>query len=204
MLNCPSAPYTILQFFKAQDDILGKLKITYKKELIRSMNYLGRHRKTIFLGQSVMYPGNSMYNTLVGVPDKKKIELPVFEDVQMGLSIGLALEGFIPISCYPRFDFLILAFNQLVNHLDKIRYMSRNEMKPQIIIRTAIGAKKPLDGGPQHTQDYTSIFKKVLTEVEVIKLQDKDKIFDVFKKAITDKNKKSYLIIENGDMFNKD
>ena len=46
--------------------------MTYKKELIRSMNYLGRHRKTIFLGQSVMYPGNSMYNTLVGVPDKKK------------------------------------------------------------------------------------------------------------------------------------
>ena len=178
--------------------------MTYKKELIRSMNYLGRHRKTIFLGQSVMYPGNSMYNTLVGVPDKKKIELPVFEDVQMGLSIGLALEGFIPISCYPRFDFLILAFNQLVNHLDKIRYMSRNEMKPQIIIRTAIGAKKPLDGGPQHTQDYTSIFKKVLTEVEVIKLQDKNKIFDVFKKAINDKNKRSYLIIENGDMFNKD
>ena len=122
----------------------------------------------------------------------------------MGLSIGLALEGFIPISCYPRFDFLILAFNQLVNHLDKIRYMSRNEMKPQIIIRTAIGAKKPLDGGPQHTQDYTSIFKKVLTEVEVIKLQDKNKIFDVFKKAINDKNKRSYLIIENGDMFNKD
>ena len=77
-------------------------------------------------------------------------------------------------------------------------------MKPQIIIRTAIGAKKPLDGGPQHTQDYTSIFKKVLTEVEVIKLQDKNKIFDVFKKAINDKNKKSYLIIENGDMFNKD
>ncbi len=177
--------------------------MTYKKELIRSMNYLGRHRKTIFLGQSVMYPGNSMYNTLVGVPDKKKIELPVFEDVQMGLSIGLALEGYIPISCFPRFDFLILAFNQLVNHLDKIRYMSRNEMRPQVIIRTAIGAKEPLDGGPQHTQDYTSIFKKVLTEIEVIKLQDKNKIFDVFKKAIKDKKKRSYLIIENGDMFNK-
>ena len=143
-----------------------------------------------------------MYNTLVGVPNKKKIELPVFEDVQMGLSIGLALEGYIPISCFPRFDFLILAFNQLVNHLDKIRYMSRNEMKPQVIIRTAIGAKKPLDGGPQHTQDYTSIFKKVLTEIKVIKLQDKNKIFNVFKKAVKDKKKRSYLIIENGDMFN--
>ena len=178
--------------------------MTYKKELIRSMNYLAKNPKTIFLGQSVIYSGNSMYNTLIDIPVKKKIELPVFEDVQMGLSIGLALEGFIPISCFPRFDFLILAFNQLVNHLDKIKYMSRNEMKPQVIIRTAVGAKKPLNGGPQHTQDYTSIFKKVLTEVEVIKLQDKKKIFGVFKKAITDKNKKSYLIIENGDMFNKD
>ena len=144
-----------------------------------------------------------MYNTLVEVPEKK-IELPVFEDVQMGLSIGLALEGYIPISCFPRFDFLILAFNQLVNHLDKIRQMSRNEMKPQVIIRTAIGAKKPLDGGPQHTQDYSSIFNKILTEVKVIKLQDKTKIFQTFKKIINDKNKHSYLIIEDGDMFNKD
>ena len=176
----------------------------YKDELIRAMNFLAQDQRTIFLGQSVKFSGNAIFNTLASIDDSRKIETPVFEDVQMGLSIGLALEGFIPISCYPRFDFLILAFNQLVNHLDKIRYMSRNEMKPQIIIRTAIGAKKPLDGGPQHTQDYTSIFKKVLTEVEVIKLQDKDKIFDVFKKAITDKNKKSYLIIENGDMFNKD
>ena len=122
----------------------------------------------------------------------------------MGLSIGLALEGYIPISCFPRFDFLILAFNQLVNHLDKIRQMSRNEMKPQVIIRTAIGAKKPLDGGPQHTQDYSSIFNKILTEVKVIKLQDKTKIFQTFKKIINDKNKHSYLIIEDGDMFNKD
>ena len=105
------------------------------------MNYLSKNPKTIFLGQSVSYPGNSMYNTLVEVLEKKKMRLPVFEDVQMGLSIGfVALRGYIPISCF-RFDFLILAFNQLVNHLDKIRQMSRNEMKPQVIIRTAIGAK---------------------------------------------------------------
>ena len=183
---------------------MGIILMTYKKELIKSMNYLSKNPKTIFLGQSVSYPGNSMYNTLVEVPEKKKIELPVFEDVQMGLSIGLALEGYIPISCFPRFDFLILAFNQLVNHLDKIRQMSRNEMKPQVIIRTAIGAKKPLDGGPQHTQDYSSILNKILTEVKVIKLQDKTKIFQTFKKIINDKNKHSYLIIEDGDMFNKD
>ena len=121
----------------------------YKKELIKSMNYLAKKPNTIFLGQSVEFSGNAIYNTLTGVPNKKKLEMPVFEDAQMGMSLGLAMNGFVPITCYPRFDFLILAFNQLVNHLDKVRKMSRNEIKPRVIIRTSVGSKKPLDGGPQ-------------------------------------------------------
>ena len=43
----------------------------------------------------------------------------------MGLSLGLALQGFVPVSIYPRIDFLLSATNQLVNHLDKIRLMSK-------------------------------------------------------------------------------
>jgi pyruvate/2-oxoglutarate/acetoin dehydrogenase E1 component len=94
--------------------------MTYKKELIKSMNFLSRHPKTIFLGQSVSYPGNSMFNTLVGVPENKKIELPIFEDVQMGISIGLAMEGFIPVTCYPRFDFLIFTLEYIFMLFNKI------------------------------------------------------------------------------------
>jgi pyruvate/2-oxoglutarate/acetoin dehydrogenase E1 component len=177
--------------------------MTYRSELIRSMNYLGKKKDTIFLGQSIQYTGNAIYNTLTEVKNKKKIELPVFEEVQMGLSIGLALEGFVPISCYPRFDFLILAMNQMVNHLDKIRKMSRNEMKPKVIIRTSIGSKSPLNGGPQHTQDYTKMFKEILTEIKVIKLNNTAQIFQTYRKAYNDRERKSYLIIEHGDFYNK-
>ena len=175
----------------------------YKNELIKSMNYLAKKPDTIFLGQSVKYSGNAIFNTLINVPNNKKIELPVFEDTQMGMSIGLALQGFVPITCYPRFDFLILAFNQLVNHLDKIRKMSRNEMRPKVIIRTSIGSKNPLDGGPQHTQNYTKIFQDTLTEVKVIFLNSPNQIFSSFKKAYLDKKSQSYLFIEHGDFYNK-
>lgn len=167
------------------------------------MNYLATKPNTIFLGQSVAFSGNAIYNTLVGVPNKKKLEMPVFEDAQMGMSLGLAMSGFVPITCYPRFDFLILAFNQLVNHLDKVRKMSRNEIKPRVIIRTSIGSKKPLDGGPQHTQDYTKIFKDTLTEVKVVFLNSPKQILPAFKKAYLDKNSYSYLFIENGDFYNQ-
>lgn len=174
----------------------------YKDELIKSMKYLSKDRRTIFLGQSVKFSGNAIFNTLKDVDDKKKIELPVFEDIQMGMSTGLALEGYIPITCYPRFDFLIVAMNQLVNHLDKIRHMSFNEFKPRVIIRTSIGSKKPLDGGVQHTQDYTKMFKDILTEVEVVNLINPNQIFKEYKNALKRKDSKSTLLIENGDYYN--
>tara|TARA_E500000178_G_C16937191_1_gene714556 strand:+ start:648 stop:1208 length:561 start_codon:yes stop_codon:yes gene_type:complete len=176
--------------------------LKYKSELIKSMSYLAKNKKTIFLGQSVNYSGNAIFNTLSHIPKNKKIELPVFEEVQLGLSTGLALNGFIPITCFPRFDFLILAMNQLVNHLDKMRTLSNSSFKPRVIIRTSIGSKKPLNGGVQHTQDYTNIFKKILTEINVVSLKNSEDIFKEFKLALNRKDSKSTLLIENGDFYN--
>lgn len=177
--------------------------MSYRSELIRSMKYLSRNKRVVFLGQSVNYSGNAIYNTLKDISTKKKIELPVFEDTQMGISTGLALSGFVPVTCYPRFDFLILSLNQLVNHLDKIKEMSSGKLNAKVIIRTSIGAKKPLDGGPQHTQDHTEALKKMLQNVEVIKLKHTKQIFNAYKKALDRKDNKSTLIVEYGDFYNK-
>jgi pyruvate/2-oxoglutarate/acetoin dehydrogenase E1 component len=181
---------------------MGVVLMKYKNELIKSMSFLGKKKDTIFLGQSVLYSGNAIYNTLTEVPLRKKIELPVFEDVQMGMSVGMALNGFVVITCFPRFDFLICAMNQLVNHLDKIRKMSRGEIRPKVLIRTSIGSKKPLDGGPQHTQNYTDEMKKILSEVKVVFLNKPGIIFSSFKSAYEDKNSHSYLFVEHGDFYN--
>ena len=174
----------------------------YKGELTRSMEFLAQDERTIFLGQSVKYSGNAIFNTLESIDDSKKIETPVFEDVQMGLSIGLALNGFVSISCYPRFDFLLLACNQLVNHLDKIEYMSKGKMRPRVIIRTSIGPKIPLDGGPQHTADYTQSFKAMLTNTKVVNLNEPEEIFPAYEEALLGDEFHSTLLIEHGSHYN--
>ena len=174
----------------------------YKSELIRSMEFLAQDERTIFLGQSVKYSGNAIFNTLESIDDHKKIETPVFEDVQMGLSTGLALNGFVPITCYPRFDFLILASNQLVNHLDKIEYMSKGTMRPRVIIRTSIGPKTPLDGGPQHTADYTQSFKDMLINTRIVGLNEPKDIFPAFEEALLGDEFHSTLLIEHGAHYN--
>ena len=123
------------------------------------------------------------------------------EEVQTGMAIGMALNGYIPVSCYPRFDFLILAANQLINHLDKIDYLTNNNFKSKILIRTMIGSTKPLNAGLQHTQDHTNALKKLLQFSEVIKLNREDEIFDKYTNAISKKIKKVFIFIEDGNQY---
>ena len=85
--------------------------------------------------------------------------MPVMEDVQMGMSMGMAMNGLTPISCFPRFDFILLAMNQLINHLDKIQHMSKNQFCPRVIIRTAVGAKKTIGWW---TSTHSKLYKKCL------------------------------------------
>lgn len=175
--------------------------LRYADEVSKAMEYLAQNEKTLFLGQSVAYPGNVIYKTLAHLPPNKKIELPVFEETQLGMSIGLAIEGYIPISVFPRFNFLLLAVNQLVNHLDKIPVITQGKLKPKIIIKTMVGSTKPLHPGIQHCGDFTEAFKLLLDNVEVIRLEEPEQIFPAYKKALEREDGKSTILIEMGDYY---
>ena len=173
----------------------------YKDEIIRSMEWLSEKEDTLFLGQSVLYSGNAIYNTLNTLPEEKRLELPVFEEIQMGMSTGMALEGLVPISCFPRFDFLLRCMDALVNHLDKMQNMTEETFNPRVIMRTSIGSTNPLNGGVQHTNNYTEPFKQILTEVDVVLLEEPEEIFPAFKKAYEREDSKSTLLIEYGEYY---
>src|SRR5215469_7304678 len=93
--------------------------VSYHDALCRAMKLLADVPNTVFVGQG-MVGGTSMYSTLIDVPMEKRLEFPVAEDFQMGFCIGLALDGMLPIAIFPRFNFLLLALNQLINHLDRL------------------------------------------------------------------------------------
>jgi len=172
----------------------------YRNEIIKAMNLLAKDERVIFLGQNTIYGGAiAIHETLKDVPDSKKIELPVAEEMQMGISIGLSLAGYIPISIYPRMDFLIIACNQLVNHLDKIEQMSAGRFKPKVIIRTGVGGRHPLNPGPQHCQDHTEMLKACLTNIDVVKLERAEDILPAYKRALA--SEKSTILIELAELM---
>ncbi len=167
------------------------------------MEWLGKQGNTIFIGQAVGVPGTGMYSTIKEIDEAKRIELPVFEDTQMGMSIGLSLTGYKVISIFPRWNFLLCATNQLVNHVDKYPISSEGNVNPSLIIRTAVGSERPLNPGCQHLGNMSEAFSKILTTVEIIELTEPDQIFDAYQKAYKRSDGKSTLLVEFGDYYNE-
>jgi len=175
----------------------------YFEELKRSMEFLSSKQDTIFIGQAVEVPGTAMSNTLKNVPKKKLLELPVAEEMQMGMTIGLSMNKYVPISIYPRWNFLLHSINQLVNHLDKFNIMMGNQYKIKTIIRTSIGSERPLHPQSQHTGDFTAAISLMCKNIEVIRLDKVDQIFPAYEKAYNRKDGKSSIIVEYGDFYNE-
>ena len=169
---------------------------TYKEELERAMLWLSEKQDTVFLGQSLEYGGIAMAHTFDRVPTHKKFEMPVAENLQLGISTGLALQGYVPISVFPRWNFLLVGADQLVNHLDKISLMTEGQYKPKVIIRVAVGATKPVNPQEQHLGDFSEGFRHILKTIEIVRLTDKNDIFREYQRAYERQDGVSTILVE--------
>ena len=147
----PTIPYT---------HVIEDKDISYKDAMIQSMTELGEEG-AIFIGYNVKY-GNAI-GTLKNVPDDQKLETPVAENLMAGLAIGMSFEGFIPVLYYERHDFMLVAADAIVNHIDKIERISHGEFKCPILIRAVTADAGPFYSGITHSQDFTNVFKEAVS-----------------------------------------
>ena len=171
----------------------------YVDNLTKAMELCMADPSTLFIGQQIVYYGNPMSKTIEGLPKERMIETPVMEETQMGMTVGLAMAGHQVVSFYPRWDFLICAANQLVNHLDKLEAMSDGEWKPNVIIRVGKGSDKPLDPGHQHKADYSDEFSSIVKHIPVIKLYSPEKILPAYRTAL--KQGGPWILVEYPEMY---
>jgi pyruvate/2-oxoglutarate/acetoin dehydrogenase E1 component len=175
----------------------------YFSELKKAMSLLAEHPKTIFIGQAVEYEGTGLYDSLKHLPSNKRIELPVAEYFQTGLANGIAIEGMIPVSTYPRWNFLLMGADQIVNHLDKFKTMSNGKLQPKVIIRVAVGSERPVDPQCQHKGNFSDAFRLMLKNTEVIELIEPEDILPAYEKALNRTDGVNTILVEFAD-FNKE
>lgn len=169
----------------------------YKDALTEAMTVLAEKDNILFIGQQIVYSGNPMSTTLGNVPKDKMIELPVMEETQMGMSLGMAMTGKTVVSFYPRWDFVISATNQLVNHLDKFELMTGETA--HILIRLGKGSDKPLDPGHQHKGSYFNEFKSLCQNIKFYDLRTPADITSAYKTATEEKG--IHVLVEYPELY---
>jgi pyruvate/2-oxoglutarate/acetoin dehydrogenase E1 component len=169
--------------------------VNYFGELTKAMTMLAE-QGALFLGQSIVYDGQRMHASFKDVPAAQKIEMPIVEDFQMGFCTGLSLAGHLPVCVYPRMDFMLLAANQLVNHLDKLPEFG---YRPRVIIRTAVGSTSPMNPGPQHCQNHIEAFRLMLKNIMVLDIQDADDVQPAYGFAM--QHQGSVVLVEHTERY---
>lgn len=169
----------------------------YNDALKTAMNWLGDQDKVMILGQAVCYAGTGCYESLTEVPDNKKMEFPVAENFQIGVSTGMAIAGMIPVSVVPRWNFLLCATDQIVNHLDKMHSLSDGACRPKVIIRVAKGSETPVDPQDQHKGNFADAFRLMCKNIDIVELHQAEDILPAYQKAYA--SKRSTILVEFPD-----
>lgn len=171
----------------------------YFEELTRAIEMLAGDPRVVFLGQAVAFPGTGMTRQFTNVQRDKLIELPVCEELQLGISLGMAIDGAIPVSVYPRWNFLLLAANQLVNHLDKWPLMTGTG--PRVIIKVGVGSERPLFPGHQHVGDFSAGFRAICQSLDIIELKAAEQIMPAYELALQRDDGRSTVLVEYADLY---
>lgn len=148
------------EFIYPEYSELNDLDISYKDAMNEAMNSLG-DSGAIFIGYNVAR-GDAM-GTLKGVSNNQKLETPVAENLMSGLAIGMSFEGFLPVLYFERHDFMLVAMDAIVNHIDKIERISHGEYKVPVIIRAVTADAGPFYSGITHSQDFTEMLRKAVS-----------------------------------------
>jgi pyruvate dehydrogenase E1 component alpha subunit len=150
----------------------------------------------IFIGYNVA-KGDAM-GTLKDVPIEQKLETPVAENLMSGLAIGISFEGFLPVLYFERHDFMMVAMDAIVNHIDKIERISHGEFKVPLIIRAVTADGGPFYSGITHSQDFTNLFKAAVS-FPVYDPKDGKELIKYFRNA-RDSNRPA-IIIERKSLY---
>jgi pyruvate/2-oxoglutarate/acetoin dehydrogenase E1 component len=111
----------------------------------------------------------------------------------------MAIAGMIPISTIPRWNFLLMGVDQIVNHLDKFITMSEGRCRPKVIIRVAVGSEQPVDPQCQHKGNFTDAFRLMLQNIEILQLDEPHQIMPAYEKALMREDGVSTILVEFAD-----
>jgi pyruvate dehydrogenase E1 component subunit beta len=91
--------------------------------------------------------------------EERVMDTPISENTIVGVAVGAAMGGMRPIAELMTVNFALLAMDQLINHMTKIRYMFGGQVHLPMVVRAPSGGGSQL--AAQHSQSLETFFMHV-------------------------------------------
>ena len=139
------------------------LQITFNQSINYALDQLMEmNSKVLLMGLGITDP-KRFFGTTENLIEKygalRVIECPTSENAYLGHALGLAIEGFAPIVHYQRMDFMLYAFDQLINNVAKWRDMFNADIPLPLVIRSLVGMG--WGQGAQHSQNLSPLLAQI-------------------------------------------
>lgn len=129
---------------------------------IATHEILKTYPHSLLLGLGVNDP-KRVFGTTEGLVEEfgieRIIETPLSENAITGAALGLSMSGKLPILIHQRADFTFVAFEQMINQVAKMRFISGDKLKIPLIIRIIVG--RGWGQGPNHAQSNHNILGSI-------------------------------------------
>src|SRR5271165_397325 len=124
---------------------------------------MDRDERVFCIGEDIAVPGGwgGAFTVTLGLENKfpdRMINTPIAELGFFGVACGAAMMGMRPIVDVQYGDFLLLAADQIINNIAKMRYMSGGQIEMPLVMRAPLGAT---GRGSQHAQSLERYFTGV-------------------------------------------
>src|SRR5204863_2694446 len=118
--------------------------------------------RVVILGEDVGVRGGVFRITagfLQEFGERRVIDTPLAESGIVGIAIGMALHGLLPVAEIQFADFIHPAFDQIVSEAARIRYRSNGDFGVPLVIRTPCGGG--IHGALYHSQSIELFYAHV-------------------------------------------
>lgn len=116
--------------------------------------------RVIVLGEDVVTSTFGATADLASVfGEERVIDTPLAESSIVGIAIGAAMDGMLPVAEIQFADFIYPAVDQIISEAAKMRYRSNGDFSAPIVVRSPYGGGLAL--GPYHSQCVESLFMGV-------------------------------------------
>ena len=174
----------------------------YREALNRALDEVMSIDETVvILGEDVGLYGGS-YRVTEGLfekyGEKRVLDTPIAELSIVGNAIGMAIGGLRPVAEIMTANFSLLAFDQIINHMAKLHYMSNGKIILPMVVRFPQGVSKQL--AAQHSESYEQMLSAV-PGLKVLAVNDVNCAYHALKYAVLSDD--PFVFIEHELLYNK-